>query len=666
VQPIVPKVYRTGDPDIDRNLDQIYEAFRRLSELVGRTIDTTTEEIEAEIPAPDDHLVKASNADTTTVGGLVEKTVASGGTVLTEVTSAGTKKLQIYSQPAPAVPVVSTTLPKPLGTAAIGSEGKWADGAHVHPQPDPEIESSYLYPAKVPDPLNKGNVRCVFGVDGGGGGGAYGAFIMGWTQDGDTFTRDDVTPLLSATHFDGEEPQVYDDDGYSVLTGALVCLPPSADLLAADKVDWGVYEILDIGRHFEGATPVDTHAVFRRVGTLNASADFVQGMTYYIEAGTNFGGQYATLQSASVVLDTTEQNWTFSASAPTWNDAYELLSSAEITTRGASSATLDLAAAATNGTATMVAGEGLDHFNTVAPLPAALPAGKVDFYLKDVILSGSKGDGVANVITCRIFDDDGATPVEILSATTQHIDWSTLYSQSARDLTCQGTLNADYTWTPGHTLRLEYDFTTDSTTEVSCSFTYNSVDRYTKVGVTWANSVIGGTSYHPDLTGRELADQHPLSSVNHQIAYTDADWDSDTWANVPGLSVDVEAGFSYLVKAFLFIQLGGEGCDINLDGTCTASSCLISHRVADAISAAVWPYPAFVGQDSRLLRSALGSAGAATYNIYGGSGLAVGEIDAIVHVSASGALTVAADCEPTDYHASYILENSWMEVKKIS
>jgi len=56
--------------------------------------------LSAAVAGVDDHLVKSSSTDATAVGGLVEKTDASGGTVLTEVTVGGVKKLRIYSPPA--------------------------------------------------------------------------------------------------------------------------------------------------------------------------------------------------------------------------------------------------------------------------------------------------------------------------------------------------------------------------------------------------------------------------------------------------------------------------------------------------------------------------------------------------------------------------------------
>lgn len=382
-------------------------------------------------------------------------------------------------------------------------------------QPDPVVQSSFLYPAKVPDPLNLGDVRCVFGEHGCT---EFHTFSSGpWTQSGDTFTRPVVGPLPSSW-FDGLDTMVWDDSGYSTLVGQIVICPPTDDLLGDDLKTWGAFEVLDTGMHMDGYTPVYTYAKLRRIGTLNTSADFHQGITFHVLEGNVFGGMYATLQNASVNLGVDDQDWHFTGpgSPPAWSDSYELLSSAEITTRGATSATLGLSATATAGSSNMATSDGHYDFSTVGVLPDVLPAGKIDFFLKDVVLSGSRGNGTENVIICQLIDNDGLGGLSVIATgTTQHIDWSTLYSQSARDLTCQGAIATDWVRTPGHFLTLRYLFYTDSSTAVSCSFTYNSADRYTKVGTTWENAIIGGTTEHDKLThaSRWLPNQHPWSSI---------------------------------------------------------------------------------------------------------------------------------------------------------
>ena len=140
MQPIVPPVFRTGNPAIDRNLDAIADAFRRLN-LVATSA----------VASADDHKVIARNTDATTPGGLSEKTIAGPYAALEVVTDGGVEKLRISGAAPPTVPVASTTLPQPLGVATLGDEGKWADGKHVHPSlPTPQITSVYyLDPAPL-------------------------------------------------------------------------------------------------------------------------------------------------------------------------------------------------------------------------------------------------------------------------------------------------------------------------------------------------------------------------------------------------------------------------------------------------------------------------------------------------------------------------------------
>jgi hypothetical protein len=605
--------------------------------------------------ADNDHLVKAKNDDATTVGGLHEKTIDSPTVTRTVVTSGGVERVQF--------------------TANASAPGT---------QPDPTETSSYLYPARIDDPLDMGSVHCVFGLETCG----YDTFADEWTQSGDTFTH---TPLggLPDTWFDGINPYEWDDDGYSTLVGKLVITPPTSELVAADKVDAGVFEILDTGMHYDNygtasATLVYTHAKLRRVDTLNASADFVQGMTYYVEYGDNYAGNYATLQNASVVLDTTEQEWTFSTSAPSWSQSFELLSAAELVTRGASTATLDLGvtAAVGDGTVVMEGDDGETLFHMVSVPPAALPPGKVTFYLEGVLISGDKGDGVSNKITAHLYDDDGVGGLtEVVSATSQHIDWSTNGHQTARDITFQG--QCTYSWPPGaldagHTLSARYEFATDSTTDVAITFSYNSATRGTKVKVPWENSVFSGTNIHGELSGRDESDQHPLSAVNHHIVYATDDWTDGSWGNVPGLSVDVEGEdadgleHTYLVEAVCYVQLGGEGCKMNIAGSAISTWAQIEHSFSELLLDPAYGQlpstPVVSGTSQGILMYQRGTGGAVTVTASSvgctTSDTIVWRMRGLVRVATGGTITVAADCEPIDYHASYVLEKSWLEVKR--
>ena len=74
MQPIVPTISRTGDPVVDRNLDEIWKTFRRLSQVVSDAVD-----------AADDHKVMVDSAQTPV---YLESAVAAGSGVT--ITKSGT------------------------------------------------------------------------------------------------------------------------------------------------------------------------------------------------------------------------------------------------------------------------------------------------------------------------------------------------------------------------------------------------------------------------------------------------------------------------------------------------------------------------------------------------------------------------------------------------
>jgi len=367
---------------------------------------------------------------------------------------------------------------------------------------------SSLYTALVPDPLNRGEVVCVFGLEGCGG---YLPFV-GWTEIIPGVMQRDATGPLTYAWFDGVDPDTHNASGTSSFLNSLVILPPSSELGTADKKAHGVWRVKDVGGHYEGAVYVATHARLERDLNYNTDGDFVQYMTFLVARGSNFGGQYATLQDATVDLGTTEQNWTFSGTH-SWADSYELLSAAELVTRGASTTATDMSATATNETVAMS-----PVFSTPlgSPAIAVFPAGKNDFHLQDVILSGDAGDGVNTIrVSLYAWDRVEALGTLLCQATTEPIDWSSLYSQSSRDLVCQGTLDEDYAFPPDYGLQLIFEFITTSTTPVSVSFTYNSSLRGTHVVTTFdvpgfgttdhrlltnKNDRVGGVGQHEDTT----------------------------------------------------------------------------------------------------------------------------------------------------------------------
>lgn len=394
--------------------------------------------------------------------------------------------------------------------------------------PDPEATSKLLFPSLILDPLNMGNVTCVFGLETCG----YQTFDSQWTQDGTAFVKDDAGALAATGDwFDGVDSETYGADGYSTLVGKLVITPPTSELSSADKKTAGVFVIEDTGAHYEGTLTYDpetgsyvgtsfvqTQARLRRVATLDESSEFIQYMTYYVEEGDNYAGFYAELQNAAVVLGTTEQSWTF-ASTHSWTNSYELLSSAQLTSRGASTVSTDMGITVSSpGTHIMS-----PVFSTPAGSPGitTLPAGPVTAWLKDVALSTSaKGNGTYNKIVAYLYDWDRASSyTPIVSWTSENIDWV-----NARDIEWEGTLSSDYSLAAGHAVVLRYYLYTDSTSSVAISFTYNSFDRYTKIEVPWSNAIFGGTNEHNELHGIDGGNPSATPKEFYHLAADEYAW----------------------------------------------------------------------------------------------------------------------------------------------
>lgn len=220
----------------------------------------------------DDHLVKSSLTDATAVGGLVEKTEAAGGTALAEVTAGGVKKLQIYSQ---AAPVVSTTLPQPLGTAAIGTEGKWADGQHVHPISEVfNVDAMFTgYPSCAP------------------------SLWAGWTYSPSSDTWERYSYTIPAEVTDDVEPFV----GMTLLAWT-TGLTDHDDLAGA-----GVYVVNWLGG---GESPAQIQRIYFGSVPPSPTLPYRHGMRVHVNQGEFHGGQTWQLATDDpIVLDTTEQDW---------------------------------------------------------------------------------------------------------------------------------------------------------------------------------------------------------------------------------------------------------------------------------------------------------------------------------------------------------------------
>lgn len=294
-QPIVPPVFRTGNPLIDRNLDAIAAAFRRL-QLSGMlddhraivddddTPDTLEEKIVGDgtatvtknggpgdrrltIAAVGDHKV-ATDATDQAAGGadyLLAKHANTGNVTFSLDTSSGLRR--VSASASLAVPVASTTLPQPNGIAALGDEGKWADGKHVHP--------SQTHAA----------VKAFCGAQ---------VALSGWTEGPTGTWTKDVNGSVSGT--------TWADDTALVTNDRIFLSDRVPNLTVVYDVQAGIYDLVNVG------TP-STQAVIRRAADLDQSAEFTAGTSVYVDGGTDWGGKTLFLITTPVTVDVTEQRW---------------------------------------------------------------------------------------------------------------------------------------------------------------------------------------------------------------------------------------------------------------------------------------------------------------------------------------------------------------------
>ena len=124
----LPTVARTNDERINRNLDSIFDTFRRLTRFIDDLLDgNQSADIDRKV---------AAGATDGTPDVLINKVASDGTVAITEDTTA--KKVKFVARSGSTLQTgilqLSTAIPTlDGGTGTAGTEGKAADGAHQHP-----------------------------------------------------------------------------------------------------------------------------------------------------------------------------------------------------------------------------------------------------------------------------------------------------------------------------------------------------------------------------------------------------------------------------------------------------------------------------------------------------------------------------------------------------
>ncbi len=143
----LPTVARTKDETVNRNLDSIFDTFRRLSQIIGDILDgNQSQDIDRKV---------ASGATDATPDVLINKVASDGTIAITEDTTA--KKVKFIARAGSTSRTgllqLSTSIPTlDGGTGSAGAEGKAADGAHQHPNsPTVALTKRYYFSNVVSD-----------------------------------------------------------------------------------------------------------------------------------------------------------------------------------------------------------------------------------------------------------------------------------------------------------------------------------------------------------------------------------------------------------------------------------------------------------------------------------------------------------------------------------
>ena len=387
-----------------------------------------------------------------------------------------------------AVVNLATALPLPDGIASAGdqSDKTSSKGTHVHPLVPPDVHGGKLYTAYVPDVLLRPSVDAVFHQDGGCDPSFFGSY---WTEiESGVWENNTLGHMLGGM-----------TDDVAVWVGMRVF----AWAGNVEKSRTGIYVIENIG--LDPITNEPTKARMRRAPDMATTAQLLHGMYFTVLQGTSWGGMTFSLSTADPVgeIDVADLTWAI-IDPPTAAPTYKLLTTGQ----------LSLAASTDNqATAHASASTGEVELQTFTEHDTALggqtiKAGDpIRFHVPAYLWTD---DPYATTKVCcylRAHAPAGSEPWELV-ATTQE-----LHNTALGVWVATGTMATDYPIPIGSVLEADYRFISDSVTGIDLNFLYNDATHksYIEVPLTVGNA---GTSYHPDLSGRALPDQHPQRAIS--------------------------------------------------------------------------------------------------------------------------------------------------------
>lgn len=339
---------------------------------------------------------------------------------------------------------------------------------HSHPERDPEVEGATLFPAKIADPLMRDPVRCILAH-----GEAFGF--------GDGFTWEQVAG--QSTWQKISSGQIYGMDSSGNPTIALV----NGDRIGVwqsgtgdEDQYYGPYIVVDCGLQPNGLGGyTSTRAVIRRTDDANTPAGLCNGMIFQVTGvGAEYTGTYFTLTTADpITVDTTPLTFTTSSSV-TSEISYELLTSAQLATRHATSTAITESATLTSGSASLAP---ITVTLSGTPGVSALAAG---VYKITALLRVSADNPAANTVftmQLAVKHPNGSveTPFAVLTSPPIRSDRDYAY-------TFQVTIAAAVACSPEDVIQATPGVTSDSATPITLYFTYQDPARTTRITLPFA------------------------------------------------------------------------------------------------------------------------------------------------------------------------------------
>ena len=510
MQPIVPPVYRTGNPDIDRNLDAIATAFRRLNLGSG------------------DHLVIVDKSDTPDTA--ENKVVQGTGVTIEKTGTSGDRQLTVSADAGGIVNEITNneTLVTNLGDSLTTNETFITNVTNVTNvnAPTPAEVATTLCPALKPDP-NRGEVACVF--LGPHTKGANTPMLAGWVEISTGVLECQSAGQIPTYWLDGVDPTP-DYGKASSLIGKTVLAYYQGDtsVLGDEEKMQGPWVIDSIGfewrpvsGHSGTYSGVSTYPRIHRSPGYTVGKSLQAGVAFQVQTGDTWGTKFFTLASAAVVG--TDPLVLTVTDTKAWSDKHELCTGPELTTEGVSLAAQTVVgtlggSAASDTTVTI----GNPFVAASALGITSIPAEPFEIDIASIDLAGANYDSLVSV-GCQLWEvtPDGGSEVGAMIASGECVPLS---NGTTSGIVFKATPSAPRSVSPTDKLMMMWTLHIKAT---SLQATLQVTIHYgapwgTFITVPWQMAISGAsTGRHKDLSGRNDEFQHPecaIYSVSESVA----------------------------------------------------------------------------------------------------------------------------------------------------